>query len=243
MKKFYAKEIPYDAQEAWGVYYNEEMACDNHIFLGRNRYFETVNADLVNETLRALEGVCDDIQYELNHNFDCIQDITIDVYRSIIEDHVFRKSSDKAFTDDEIISLIKLADRYSCCSASTDEELRIICDVLSILYEEPFAYKTLRGCGQSDWIECIYPHSHKEDLAYIEAVFFSTGSEFAITTEAIESSDDFDKVDTYADYCIRNTEDEIKKWVAEQNKCSIEEVSLLLISNTRTIVQYDYKEV
>ena len=241
MKKIYAKEVPYDAQESWGVYYDEEMACDSHIYLGRNRDFVTVNAALVDDVFQALDLICGDIQYELEHNFDCVQDITIDVYRSIIEESLRRQSSDKAFTDDEIISLIKLADKYSCCN--TSEELDIACAVLSILYEEPFAYTTLRGCRQGDWIECVYPESHKCDLDYIEAVFFGTGSEFEITTEMIESADEFDKTDTYADYFIRNTEDEIKAWVAERNNCTPAEVALLLISDTRTVVQYDYKEV
>lgn len=70
-----------------------------------------------------------------------------------------------------------------------EDESSALLSVLYLVTGKRWAFTTLRGCCQGDWIECLHciDEMSRNDLDYIEAVFFNTGCELGV----IENADDF----------------------------------------------------
>lgn len=98
-----------------------------------------------------------------------------------------------------------------------EDESAALLSVLYLVTGKRWAFTTLRGCCQGDWIECLscIDEMSRDVLDYIEAVLFNTGYELGV----IECADDIDieNVDTsdvdYWDYTDKWRDDDICKWL------------------------------
>lgn len=234
MKKYYAKEVrDYFDYEA---YFNEEEAIDRHIWLGGNSDFISINKALLEDVKKILTDIAEDLDYFASELV--AGDITP---REIVEDY-FSKESHEALSDEEIATIVFCANQFQ--NGSFGAELDSFCKILSIKYKLVFDSTVLRGNSQGDYIYCIYPQetASKETLDYIEAVFFGTGTEFAVTVDPIESAKDFDDAEVYYTYTDKYRDEDVKAFIANDLGCSPEDVVLLLISGEHHITTYDYEE-
>ena len=98
---------------------------------------------------------------------------------------------------------------------NAEDEGSALLSVLYLVTGKRWAFTTLRGCCQGDWIECLYciDEMSRDDLDYIEAVFFNTGCELGV----IENTDgvDLETVDAsdvdYWDYTDKFRNEDIAK--------------------------------
>lgn len=239
MKKYFAREVRSDYIDV-EPYFSEEDAVERNIWIGGNRDFVSINAALVTDVEAAFEKIDSDVDYETG--YDTQVELDAKTKRDLVENY-FTKTSG-AFSDEEIAKIITTATEYQGHYFSDSSARQLMCDVLSIIYGKQFACTTLRGCSQGDWIYCIYPQEtvSKEDLDYIEAVFFGTGTEFAVTSKPIDSAADFDDAEVYYTYTDKYHDEDIKTFIANDIGCSPKDVVLLLISGEHRTITYDYEE-
>lgn len=56
----------------------------------------------------------------------------------------------------------------------------LISDILTVIYRKHYLNTCIRGYSQGDWQYLYYPEEKQEEVKYIEAVYFATGSEYAV---------------------------------------------------------------
>ena len=232
MKKYYAREVRSDYFD-YEIYFNEDEAIYQKMWIGGNRDFVSINADLYNGVEDALEHIC----YEID------EAETVAERRETVEYYLKPIERTEAFTDAEIDTIIKCANEYD--TSGNDDE-KTVAEVLSIVYGKEFTTGAFRGCCQGDWINYICPKEiadNEKYMDYIEAVFFSTGTEFAITEEKIENADEFDDVATCTFYTAEWDDEKIKEDLARQVGCEVDEMALLKVKEEHHYVKYDYEEI
>ena len=254
MKRIYAVQMDIECFEP-EAYFNEEQAMQQHIFLGGNREFITMNKSLENDVRNALVDCNSDL--DSIQNDDSISD----------EDRVFeRLDTIKYYFDGQVgKSIILSIDDYNkLAQLSADfgntykyeEELDIICKALSILYKETFVFGLLRGSCQGDWIYYICPENIKNYVTtQVESIFFGTGTEFKVAildTDKIDTTDidniinEVNEADFWCEYTYLYKEEDIKEYLAKNasygdNHFTKDDVELILIDERYNIVKYTYK--
>lgn len=237
MKHYYAKQLSYEDFD-YEMYYNEDDAVQDNFWAGGNRDFCDINADLINNLVRNIEYMLDDIDTDVEEEHRKVP--TLKIIRANME-YYFKKQSGNKFTQTEVKKFKELADKYF--NANRREENDILCELLEIIYEEPFINGTLRGSCQGDWMEYICPASMRDNIDWIESVLFATGTEFVISEVPLENPDELDGSNSSIDYTDKWNEEEVRAWAASIAGCKPEEMKLVLIENTYTTVQHNYKEV
>lgn len=239
MKHYYAKQLTYeDEYFNYENYYNEDDAVEDKFWAGGNRDFCDINAKLINNLVRNLEYMLDDIDRDVEEEHCKVP--TLKIIRANME-YYFKKQSEEKFTQTEVKKFKELADKYF--NANHREENDILCELLEIIYEEPFINGTLRGSCQDDWLEYICPAKMRDRIDWIESVIFATGTEFAISEEPLENSEDMDISNFTIAYTDKWHEEDVRAWAANIAGCKPEEMKLLLVENTYTTVHHNYKEV
>lgn len=229
MKKIYA--IQCDPENFyWEDYLDEDTLVEQHISIMGNRDYNNLNESMVKEITTAL----DDAGYDLeNMDFD---EEDADP-KDIINLYFAKKTEeDKQFTEEEYKKLVDLS--MSWCAS---EETETLLEALKIIYGIGFTSGTIRGCCQGDWNNYIAPEG--TDMKFYEAVYFNTGTEFKIAMEATEGEPDWDEIDCCFDYTHLYRNEDIKKWIADNNGCKPEEVLLILIDRTYYVTKHEYKTV
>ena len=229
MKKYYAIEEPSEEFEP-SRYYDELQAMEDHIWWGRNDRLCEANVDLRENIVNSLEDAYSDMYDD---------DMSREDYDAAFAHHFAKKDKTPLTTQehDKLVGLVR--DFESCFSR---DENRIICQVLEILRGEPFSYGAIRGASQGDWLEIIYPTSRANSIPYIQAVLFGTGTEFRITTEAVEA-DEVEEADCYCDYTELWKSEDIRAWLCNSLQCKPEELVIKKIAAQHTYVKYDYEEI
>lgn len=230
MEKYYARERKSDYFD-YEIYFDEYEAERNKIWIGGNRDFITINADLYN-----------DIEYALNHIYEEV-DEDKDNNRKVVEYYLTPVKRMEAFTDAEIATIIECSTEFG---ARDNNDEKTVARVLSIVYGKEFTTGTFRGCCQRDWIDYICPQEiadNKKYMEFIEAVFFATGTEFEVTDEKIASADEFDSVENCTYYTAEWKDEDIKEDLARQIGCSVDEIAILKIKEEHHYVKYEYEEI
>ena len=236
MKKIYAAEIDSEHFDS-DVYYSEESAVNDDVsILGNPRLFG-VNVAMVADVQNALNDCVSDFQDSDVGEED----------RNTMIYYEFGYLMGGEPTDDQLKRLYDSVDRYVKIGVMSEDEE--ICDLLEIIHGEPFVCRTIRGCCQGDWNRCYLPASKLDMLPYVEAVYFGTGTEFAIAPlENMEgkSAEEVTKailksLDHYYDYTELSDPAEIKKRVAESEGVDPKDVVLIRIAGKRTKVICDYE--
>lgn len=249
MKKYVATQCDPEWFD-YKMYYDEGMAEEDNIWAGGNRDFCETNASLRKDVVRDLEDCAYDLEATRDDYTDENNEITDRAeYEAEVNDTIrcyFRKNNKEALTDEEIATLARLCEEFKTCSSR--DENAIICEVLTIEFGEQFEEGEIHGCCQGDWMEIIYPASRKAMIPFIEAVWFATGTEFAITADKIEVGEnneiDEEKIEetgTYFDYTGLWRDEDIKNWLAENLHCSPEEIVLRKIKDTCVTRHFNYE--
>lgn len=154
MKKIYAKQVPAEHVDS-SIYLDEETLKDEQIFIGGNRWFISLNEELYDNAVKIMEDICEDLD-----SADVSEDSQS--IREIVESYITSELS-----DEKINKAVELSRSFVYDSRS----MQTVCDFLSIVYNCEFTYRTLHGCSQGDWVECIYPTDLSSLVDYYEAVF------------------------------------------------------------------------
>lgn len=196
--------------------------------------------DLRQHIVNAIDSISDDVDDEVR----CLEDgkalAQVDIDRII--NYYLQKESREKFTVEETQQILALVGTFYDRDADEDA---VICKLLELEYGEEFESGIIRGSCQGDYLYYLAPASTtKEMMKWIEAVLFATGTEFMISCQPYATKEDFeDANDFYCDYTYLWRDEDIKKWVAGNIGCSVDEVKLLRISDSHTITTYDYEEV
>jgi len=238
--KYIAKELDIESFDC-EVYFNEDEAIYNSMWIGENRDFITMNADFFDDIMTAIEDCNADINTELEEadlevDFDNLElaKASIDYYFLPLRtlDNIGN------FTDDEYKQLYKL------CFDDKKTNIELVVEARSIIHRKPFQSGTFRGSCQRDWLYYICPEELSDDyLDYVESVLFGTGTEYLISDELIESVDDLDHNNGSTYYTCKFFDNDRKEDLARQIGCEVDELEVYNISSTKTIVQYEYKKV
>lgn len=254
MKKIYAVQMDIEGFDP-EAYYNEDQAVMDHVFLGGNRDFITMNESLENDVRKALR--------DCNSDLDTIQndDSMSDEDRASERLDTIKYYFDSQ-VDESIILSMEDYDKLAQLSAEFEdtynyrEELDIICKALSILYKETFVFGLLRGMCQGDWIYYICPENIKNYVTTeVEAIFFGTGTEFKVAildTDKIDTTsidkiiDEVNEADFWCEYTYLYKEEDIKEYLAKNasygdNHFTKDDVELILIDKMYNIVNYTYR--
>lgn len=235
MKKYYAREMSSDYFD-YEMYFSDAEAEDMNMWIGGNRDFVEINKPLYKDIEKALNDIYEDCE---NIKYDNDGEISAEEKRDLVE-YYFRDYK-KGFTENNVESIIDIAYEYDTEGIDNTE---CIVEALSIVYGVPFTSGTMHGSVQSEWVEYICPASvDEETIDYIEGVFFGTGTEYLITEEKIDSADDFDDVDSTTYFTVKSRTEDIKRDLAKQFGCGVDELAVLNIKEEHHYTTYDYEEV
>ncbi len=189
-KKIYARQVPPEYQESplmWG-----EIETD-YINITGNRHFQEHVSLLFENARGALEN--GDILGE----WDAINigESAYDTWAEVLRD-IIPPSGRGEYTRAERLKIAQIASDYYYGA----DENNSICELLSIITGKLWAWRTLRGCCQSDWVEAFYPvHSwSREYIKNFETEYFNTGSEWIIH-DGDDAPGDPDEINGYSIYC------------------------------------------
>jgi len=241
MKKIYAREVDPEFFD-YRAYLDEDMletGSGNLIAAYGNREFCGMNADLIKD----IEAELQDCKYDIDVARED-DNLTLDEQLEEVKKTVrYYFGSKRALTDDETIRLIRLCDLFATSTARS-EEFDIICEALSIKFGIKYDYTDIRGYCQGDYQYVFYPEDTSKDfIKFLEAVYFATGTEFAITEKMFEATPDFDEEVIYHDYTYLYRDEDIKNWIAKNAGVTPEEVCLVKIKSSYNVKHYEYEEV
>lgn len=172
--KIYAKQVPPEYQES--PLFMDECWPENVFVLG-NKWL-TNHAGRLEDIKRALEDISDVCSgYGYTNN---------------LLDVIPGRDDGREYTRAERMQLVRLAKNYTEYSNNSDDENKILCDVLEFITGQKYDYTTIRGCCQGDWQEIIYPAEYGREWLYnFEIEYFNTGAEWRISENDPESDDNY----------------------------------------------------
>lgn len=149
-----------------------------------------------------------------------------------------KKENGKALSPKEVHNIKQALD-------NDEDKNDIICLCLTIVTGKEYVHGGLRGCCQGDYVDAFYPKDmKKEDLDFVEAWFFGTGTEVEIhdSKSIPKTAEDIEGFTFYtATYGADNLKHEIK------NKCGYKddddvEIKLWLYNGSTYTRHDNYKE-
>lgn len=176
-----------------------------------------------------LEDMCDDTVIVTGN--DCMNGWRPDVYETVY--NALFSGENPCEEDEENFAMWEKLINDSTEQIISDE--KAICEGLKLITGEEWAYRELRGCGQSDWNGCYYIVSMwtSEALNALEMEYFNMCSEWVL-----EDEDGEEWGSVYTHYW---TDEENRAEIAKVIGVEFEDVTLYLFDGwTRTA---KYKEV
>lgn len=173
-EKVYARQIPPEYQESpvFDVWPEDVIVTGNRDYTERTtNAFDTI--------VNNIDNIADDI--------DDITRARQGWYSTVTEyfNDMFPPEHKEKYDNIDIYHWKKIAERYY--KSKSDEEPEIICAALCLMTGKRYAYATIRGCSQSEWVRCYYPAGWWAcSLHTFEVEYFNTGSEWIIHDEDFE---------------------------------------------------------
>lgn len=230
-KKFLVKETYCD--DNW-IYFqdlkeNIEANYKESLIIGFNSDFLGINTEISDLICKVIDAYYYDIEMYYKKNYYAYLYDTLKPYKKIDIKTAYK--------------IKKVADDYNGSS-----KCDFIAEILSIMFKKNYNVACLRGCGQGDWIKCIYDTEKvsSEYLNLIEAVMFNTGIEIQVSCEKVNIDEidinNTDGIDCYYDYIVDcwNIADK-KKTVAENIGCSVDDVYYCSIDSVQEVKSYKIK--
>lgn len=225
-KKVYAKRILNDDDSFYWSLIKDDEGFNNY-FIYKNKEFEGLNSDIIKFIYSDLLNYSDyDLTVYYKNNLACYIIENIRAFNGI------KLNVKKAL---EIAKCLKLRnDTAREGHYIRDEDC--ICDILSILFNVTYSFKTIRGYSQSDWNILYYPcvDDCGEVVDYIESVYFNTGYEIMIHEEE-NTPTDADSISGSCFYCQYYDIDRIKRAIADDVGCDVGDVIYYDIRDIKTI--------
>lgn len=224
MKKIFVKIVENFDSFYWENWYSEEDAVTDHIYIGGNRDFGTMNESLFTETKTKLNDLYYDIDQIRDEGYTG-QKLVEEVYSMIRR--YFKYHDGTTLVPPDCLKLLQLTKEYANCALH--DEFDVMAKVLSVIYKEKFITGVFHGYGQSDWQTYICPESLKPRLSYIEAVYMGTGTMIEISDDKYETAEEAEEANNYyLDYAVDLYGDEdIKQYVADQLGITKAEVEII----------------
>lgn len=207
--KIYARQVAPEYQES-PLFMGAEMWPDNITITG-NRNFNAHETPLFGMVYHVLESgelaeILDDLKKGGAYYGSCYKNAT-----EAITDYLTPERG--RYSTRAIHALKELVKHYTDCARS--EENGIICQVLSIVADMEYDWKSLTGSCQGEWVECFFPVKEwsREALDALETEYFNTGTEWIIHDEDGEP-DGPEEISGYSMYCVSWNDEGIKEEIA-----------------------------
>ena len=110
-----------------------------------------------------------------------------------------------------------------------------LCSLLTATTGDKYIWRTLRGCCQNDWRIAVYPEKYytKSEIDSFEKLLFNTGTQWSI------DYDDDDSTGTIGIYCVSDSDDDIRRELAEYLDTTPENVTMYKFSGYTRIPNYE----
>lgn len=242
MCKVYARQVNPEYQDSYLLFWNskERKNCWEDdiwqdITLTGNKDFRGIETDVFSRVYKALangdlQDAIDDAQ-GYQYTYETVTEAIMDV---------LPPEGKAKYSTMDIHNLKICAEEYTSCK--TRDENRIICKVLSIVDGREYAWRTLRGCYQGDWIECFYPEADydKTSLETLESLYFNTGTEWIFDDEGQYNpeTDEPGDICGCSVYCTSWNDDGIRREIADAAGCKPEEVTMYKHDGYTRIAKY-----
>lgn len=142
------------------------------------------------------------------------------------------KENGKGYSKKDIKAFRKLSD--------IRDDIDLMVKVLSIVTGKEYTRVVLRGCCQGDYEEAVFPKDEytTEGIKNLECMYFNMGTEWVIhdDKEEPETAEDINGYSTY--YCETDPE-KIRRLIAKENKCNIEDVIMYEFSGHEQVEKYN----
>lgn len=229
-KYYYAVQCDPELYDMY-CYFTEDIAMSRKIWLGGNRDYIDINSPLYDQGKDLLDKLAEVITYKNYYNKIRAK---------------AKRNKKELYTQEKCLEIYNNISKYGTISVPAD--CRAICDMLELIYGEPFKYGHIDGCSQGDWLFYICPEETSQNyINWLESVVWGTGIEYEVSPkrfanweEAEDNRINFGWITVYTD---KYRDEEIKQYIADYLKCSVDEVKLRNIKATHHITTFDYEEV
>lgn len=178
MGKIYARQIPPEYQESpiyYGKFETEFPLYWPEITLTGNRNYYGYRAEAYEDAERATNDAPEEY-YRAKESGE--------PYRiaEALELYGIEKHNGKRWSPRELGQWKRLFQDWDHNPYDKRNADRRTLEALELITGEPYGLRTLRGCSQSEWIECYYPRKKysTKDLERLEMEYFNTGEEWTI---------------------------------------------------------------
>ena len=211
---YYAKQTPSDYVDTTSEIDYVLKGMDAPVIVFGNRDYTGFNQDELSDLEEFFYDALDDF------------DLALDNYMSFFNGN-----------DAKVLALKELFKDFDEHTSYTDE---IAAKLLTIKYGVKYELHCIRGYCQGDWQYVLAPEDL--DFKYFEALYFGTVTEYAVSTEKLASPEDFEDADHFYCFVVDDLEDAMRKDLANQIGCKLEELKIANITNSYTCVHYDYSD-
>lgn len=217
-----------DCADIGRVFLDYEMCdCYSDVIITGNRDFISFNDD---------NDLYSSVVHAINSGMECELDAIslydndiYHTYKECVEDYLECKVS---ATQARLIKNRILDNRSYRTRFYSDDDI-LIADIMSIISGHKYEWSMIRGYCQGDWQNVLYPaDKYSHDVIEMLEGYYFTGSDYYITIY----EDDIE-TDDYCDFFWQDN-DTIKKLVAEQCGCNVDDVHLFYISGYTTTPCY-----
>ena len=220
---FHAYQIPPEYQESPLYYFSGKSGLDlenagwPEITLTGNGHFRGYKSELY-ETAEQIDDAAE--EYMNGKEWTGERARIVDVLR----DRGIEKQNGKRWSPRELGQFKRIFENWDRNPYDGKNADRRIIDTLELMTGRPWAVETLRGCSQSEWIDCYYPRDkyNRKALDILEMEYFNTGEEWTV----YDGDRDDPKADSFSMYVYAWKDDEKRKELADAAGCSPEEITL-----------------
>lgn len=225
-KKIYARQVSPEYQES--LLFSGGCGFENITVTG-NRDFKSHIQPVFERVKDVLDegSLAEELDYLIEHH-----KYPQKQFKDLIEEHL--PPEKESYSHNDIQTLSNLVVKY--CMAIHDRQYSILCEVLSIVTDAKWSYSCIRGCCQSDWQYVFYDTAmwSEESIACFEKEYFNLGTEWIVHDEenVPECAED---VSGYHIYCYGDSNEEIRKEIAEWCGCETAEVTLYAYDHSERV--------
>ena len=236
MKYIYLLQQDYENYIDTSIYYDFDDAAANGIIILGGRNFISYKS----QEYERIEKYFDELVNEFEH-ITAGDGYAVYNSLSVAVAEYFPKANGGRYSTREIHEIKNIINQYNGYAES------IAAPLLSIITGKEYTARGLRGYSQGDYVDIIYPAGelNNDDIKYIEAIFFGTGSEYKIiesksplTLDEIQQTEDY-----YFDYFHEWSADEIKNKIATREELPRENIKIFEISRRYRVTHYEYTEI
>ena len=221
---YYAKKLPEYDEYLLEQEFNDFMELADEtapIIIYGNRRLQGYNTDI----LESFSAFASDLDYA--KEYETAEDIKL-----VIKD-LFGMSSMP--TDEEAEEVYKNAMEYY-----KKETEASICYLLKELYGVEYSKHDIHGYAQSDWQNVYLPAD--TDLNYLEALYFSKMSEYAVSEDRLDSPEEFEDAEVYYALVVADLEAAERQAVADFIGCTVDEVKIATVVDSYSQDVYEYSD-